>query len=537
MSSSSQGDRLVLFDTTLRDGEQSPGAAMTLSAKLRVAKLLAAMGIDVLEAGFPISSPQQADAVRQIVDALADTDTVVCALGRAHEADVRAAAEALGGGPKTRIHTFIATSDIHIAAKFSAPRFGATMAERRASVLRMAVDAVRQAKAHTADVEFSAEDAGRTDHGFLCEVVAAAIEAGATTINIPDTTGYCTPADYGALFRAVQDCCDTTGVVLSTHCHDDLGLAVANTLAGVEAGARQVEVTVNGIGERAGNAPLEEVAMALRVRADHYGVTHGLDATKLGEASRLVSVVTGFSVPPNKAIVGANAFAHEAGIHQHGVLKDRQTYEIMEAADVGADAQGIRLGRHSGRHGLFSRLTRLGVDVPEEDRDAVYQRFVALADQKREIYDGDLRRLVDPAADAPARGFTLVGLRVATGSDEKPHAEVTLQDGATGELRVETASGDGPVDAIYRAIDGAAGRPHRLESYSIRALTKAADAAGEALVVVSDGPALAQGKATGTDILRASAQAYVQALNGLDADDHDEGGFVKEGIMASFDTV
>ena len=530
-------DRVVLFDTTLRDGEQSPGAAMTLAAKLRVAELLAAMGVDVIEAGFPVSSPQQAEAVREIVAALHDRPAVVCALARAHEADVEAAAKALAGGARTRIHTFIATSDIHIAAKFTAARFGASDGERRASVLQMAAEAVAQAKTHTDDVEFSAEDAGRTDHGFLCEVVRAAIEAGATTINIPDTTGYCTPDDYAALFRTVREECHAEGVVLSTHCHDDLGLAVANTLAGVEAGARQVEVTVNGIGERAGNAPLEEVAMALRVRADHYGVTHRLDATRLGEASRLVSVVTGFAVPPNKAIVGANAFAHEAGIHQHGVLKDRQTYEIMRAEDVGADAMGIRLGRHSGRHGLFSRLERLGLDVAEADRDAVYDRFVALADQKREIYDGDLRRIVDPGADAPERGFSLVGLHVSTGSDEKPRAEVTLQDGATGRLRVETATGDGPVDAIYRAIDGAAGRPHRLETYTIRALTKAADAAGEALVVVSDGPALAQGKATGTDILRASAEAYVQALNGLDADDHDEGGFVKEGIMASFDTV
>ena len=532
-------DRLVLFDTTLRDGEQSPGAAMTLAAKLRVAELLAAMGVDVIEAGFPISSPQQADAVRAIVGALDGRPTVIAALARAHDADVAAAAEALEGGARTRVHTFIATSDIHIAAKFSAPRFGATLAERRASVIRMAVDAVAQAKEHTDDVEFSAEDAGRTDHDFLCDVVEAVVEAGATTVNIPDTTGYCTPADYAALFRSVQDCCDTAGVVLSTHCHDDLGLAVANTLAGVEAGARQVEVTVNGIGERAGNAPLEEVAMALRVRADHFGVEHGLDARRLGEASRLVSVVTGFAVPPNKAVVGANAFAHEAGIHQHGVLKDRQTYEIMSAADVGADPEGIRLGRHSGRHGLFSRLERLGLDVPEGEREAAYRRFVALADQKREIYDADLRRIADPAAaqEAPREGLALVGLRVSTGTEERPTAEVTLLDGATGDLRVESATGHGPVDAIYAAIDAAAGRPHRLETYSIRALTSAADAQGEALVVVSDGPALAQGKATGTDILRASAEAYVQALNGLDADDHQEGAFVKEGIMASFDAA
>ena len=308
-------------------------------------------------------------------------------------------------------------------------------------------------------------------------------------------------------------------------------------LAGVEAGARQVEVTINGIGERAGNAPLEEVAMALRVRADHYGVSHGLDATLLGEASRLVSVVTGFAPPPNKAIVGANAFAHEAGIHQHGVLKDRATYEIMRAEDVGADAQGIRLGRHSGRHGLFARLDRMGVEVPAEDRETVYDRFVTLADQKREVYDADLLRIVDPAADVPASGFALVSLSVSTGTGERPHAEVTLLDAATGDLRVETATGDGPVDAIYRALDGAAGRPHRLETYSIRALTQAADAQGEALVVVSDGPAMAQGKSTGTDILRASAEAYVAALNGLDEDNHREGEVVADGIMASFDAA
>ena len=533
------GQRVVLFDTTLRDGEQSPGAAMTLAGKLRIATLLAEMGVDVIEAGFPISSPQQAEAVREIVAALGDDGPTICALARAHEADVEAAAAALAGGSRTRIHTFIATSDVHIAAKFSAPRFGATTAERRQSVLTMATDAVRQARAHTDDVEFSAEDAGRTDHDFLCDVVQAAIEAGATTINIPDTTGYCTPADYAALFRAVRDCCDTTGVVLSTHCHDDLGLAVANTLAGVEAGARQVEVTVNGLGERAGNASLEEVAMALRVRADHYGVTHGLDARRLNEASRLVAVVTGFPVPPNKAIVGDNAFAHEAGIHQHGVLKARETYEIMRAEDVGAHAEQIRLGRHSGRHGLFARLERLEIHVPDADRDAVYERFVALADRKKEIYDADLRLISDPTAMAPASrsAFTLVGLTVTTGTTEPPEAEVTLLDGATGSLRVETASGDGPVDAIYRAIDGAAGRPHRLETYTIRALTGAADAQGEALVVVSDGPALAQGKATSTDILRASAEAYVQALNGLDADEHEEGAFVQEGIMASFGTV
>lgn len=529
-------NHVVLFDTTLRDGEQSPGAAMTLSGKLRIARLLAAMNVDVIEAGFPISSPQQAEAVRAIVEALASSRTTICALARAHEADVQAAADALADGQLTRIHTFIATSDIHIGAKFSAPRFGATLAERRASVLKMAQDAIRQAKQHTADVEFSAEDAGRTDHGYLCEVIAAAIEAGATTINIPDTTGYCTPADYAAMFRAVQDCCDTSGVILSTHCHDDLGLAVANTLAGVEAGARQVEVTVNGLGERAGNASLEEVAMALRVRADHYGVSHQLDATRLGEASQLVSVVTGFAVPPNKAIVGDNAFAHEAGIHQHGVLKARETYEIMRAEDVGASLENIRLGRHSGRHGLFARLSGIGIEVPDDQRDAVYERFVALADRKKEVYDADLELIADPSStgDAERPRLALVGMQIATDTEEAPRAEVTLHDGESGDLRVESATGDGPVEALYRAIDAAAGRPHHLETYSIRALTGAADALGEALVVVSDGPFRAQGKAAHSDILRASAEAYVEALNGLDADEHHEGAFVQDGIMASF---
>ena len=531
-------DRVVLFDTTLRDGEQSPGAAMTLSGKLRIARLLAAMRVDVIEAGFPVSSPQQADAVRAVVEALDETETVVCALGRAREADIRAAADALAAGRRTRIHTFIATSDIHIEAKFRAARFGASMADRRARVLQMAQSAVRQAREHTADVEFSAEDAGRTDHGYLCEVVAAAIEAGATTVNIPDTTGYCTPADYAALFRTVQDCCDTQGVVLSTHCHDDLGLAVANTLAGVEAGARQVEVTLNGLGERAGNAALEEVAMALRVRADHYGVAHDLDATRLGEASRLVSVVTGFAVAPNKAVVGDNAFAHEAGIHQHGVLQARETYEILSPEAVGANTESIRLGRHSGRHGLFARLARLGLDIAEDQREPVYGRFVALADRKKEVYDEDLRLIAaGTGGDAARPELSLVGLTVTTSSADAPSAEVTLHDGATGELRVETSTGDGPVDAIYRALDAAAGRPHHLETYTIRALTGAADAQGEALVVVSDGPLRAQGKATSTDILRASAEAYVEALNGLDADDHDEGTFVQAGIMASFGQV
>ena len=497
------------------------------------------MNVDVIEAGFPISSPQQADAVRAIVEALASSQATVCALGRAREADIQSAADALDGGKRTRIHTFIPTSDIHLAAKFSAPRFGATDAARRASVLQMAQDAIRFAKTHTDDVEFSPEDAvAQRLRLHVRRCVEAAVDSRRHHPEHPRHGRLRHPrAEYAAQIRTIQPTAAITSVtyVISTHCHDDLGLAVANTLAGVEAGARQVEVTVNGLGERAGNASLEEVACALRVRADHYGVTHALDATRLGEASQLVSVVTGFAVAPNKAIVGDNAFAHEAGIHQHGVLKARETYEIMRAEDVGADAQSIRLGRHSGRHGLFARLSRLGIEVAEDERDAVYGRFVALADRKKEVYDADLELIADPTRDDAERpGLRLVGLTVTTTTTDDPTAEVTLHDGASGELRVETATGDGPVDAIYRALDAAAGRPHHLETYTIRALTGAADAQGEALVVVSDGPLRAQGKATSTDILRASAEAYVEALNGLDADTHDEGAFIQEGIMASF---
>ena len=531
--------RVLFFDTTLRDGEQSPGAAMTMTGKLRIARLLADLGVDVIEAGFPVSSPQQAEAVREVVAALnGPTGPVVCALARAHEADIQAAAEALQGGARTRIHTFIATSDIHIAAKFSDARYGTTLEARRASVLRMAKDAVRQAKAFTDDVEFSAEDAGRTDLGFLCDVVEAAIEAGATTINIPDTTGYCTPTDYAALFAAVRDCCDTSGVVLSTHCHDDLGLAVANTLAAVQAGARQVEVTINGLGERAGNASLEEVAMALRVRGDRLGAHHALDATKLTAASKLVSVVTGFPVPPNKAIVGANAFAHEAGIHQHGVLKARETYEIMRADEVGQDpTAGIRLGRHSGRSGLFARLARLGLAVEGPDADAVYARFVALADRKKEIYDPDLRALLheaDPAMQKPT--YQLRHFRVHVESGRPPEAEVTVYEQTEEVERTERSGGDGPVAALYAALDAATGQPHELVSYSIRSVSEGADSVGEVTVLIGHAGAYFRGVARDTDVLRASAEAYVDALNQLEAyrTERESVRFVGEGIMKAF---
>ena len=555
-------DTVTIFDTTLRDGEQAPGASMTVPEKIRIAEQLATLGVDVIEAGFPVSSPAQTDAVEQIV---ADVDgPVVCALARTVEGDVRAAGEALAGGTATRLHTFIATSDVHMRAKFE--HLGDTMAERRTAVIERAVAAIRQARTYTDDVEFSAEDAGRTDPGYLREVLQAAAEAGATTINIPDTTGYCMPSQYASLFEAAQEALsDAPDVTLSTHCHDDLGMATANTLAGVQAGARQVECTLNGIGERAGNAALEEIVMALSVRSDVFGVRTNVNPEHLTKTSRLVAAASGFPVQPNKAIVGRNAFSHEAGIHQHGVLQERETYEIMSAADVGQDEEQIRLGRHSGRHGLFSRLDALGYDVDEDDRSEIYQRFLDLADRKKEVFNEDLERMMDRHAtdDAPSPAlstngtstngasvnevssdgmesytgpaYKLVHLSVALDTDDQPTARVRLRCG-NGSMREETATGDGPVDALYRALDHAVDEPHTLADYRIRSISEGADAQGEVTVQVRYGENEYTGTAHHTDVIQASAQAYVDALNRL-ADarrDVEAAVFVQDGIMQTF---
>ena len=529
-------DSIIIFDTTLRDGEQAPGAAMTMAEKVKMAHLLARLRVDVIEAGFPISSPAQFEAVQRIADEV--EGSTICALARAIEADVKAAGEALAPGRNTRIHTFIATSDIHISAKFDHPRFGGTLAEKRKSILRMTTEAVRYARTFTDNVEFSAEDAGRTDPAFLCEVVNAAVAAGATTINIPDTTGYCVPHEYAALFRTIREKCNPPEhVILSTHCHDDLGLAVANSLAAVLEGARQIECTINGIGERAGNASLEEVVMALKVRADRFDVDTQIETTLLSEASHAVSIATGFAVPPNKAIVGRNAFAHEAGIHQHGVLKSRETYEIMRAEDVGQGSESIRLGRHSGRHGLFSRLDKLGIAIADSEKDDVYQRFVKLADHKKEIYDEDLYYLIN-TQETPMRTphYRLDEMHVTTGTGKAPRAEVKIYHYDTGVTHRETASGDGPVDAIYRAIDHATGSHHDLVSYGIRSVTEGADAVGEVTVLIGADGTYFRGVSRHTDVLEASAEAYIEALNQLEAfrsDEHNVS-FVGDGIMQSF---
>ena len=529
------GDKVLIFETTLRDGEQAPGASMNIAEKIRIAHQLAKLNVDIIEAGFPVSSPAQFEAVQRIAQEV--DGPVVAALARTIEGDIDAAGEALLTGNNTRIHTFIGTSDIHLAAKFGADRYGRTLEAKRVSILEMVDRAVRQARSITDDVEFSAEDAGRTSVDYLVEVINVAIKAGATTINIPDTTGYCVPKEYAVLFKTVQEqCTDIDKVTLSVHCHDDLGLAVANSLAGVLAGARQVECTVNGIGERAGNASLEEVVMALHVRSQLFGTQTGINTRLLAATSKMVSIATGFAVPPNKAVVGANAFSHEAGIHQHGVLKSRETYEIMRAEDVGQETEAIRLGRHSGRHGLFSRLEKLGIFVGSDRKEDVYQEFVTLADRKKEIFDEDLVLLAQgKKGDGAVVHYRLDHLSVNCGTGRMPRAEVLLYHSSSDTSCRKAAEGDGPVAAIYKAIDMAAGSHHGLVSYGIRSVGEGKDAMGEVTVLISENGTLFRGIARHTDVLQASANAYVQALNQLEAFRASSGEeFVSDGIMQSF---
>jgi len=530
-------DQVFIFDTTLRDGEQAPGASMTLAEKLKIGRQLAKLNVDIIEAGFPISSPQDAESVRAIASEI--QGPVICALARATEMDVKAAGESLSPSSNTRIHTFIATSDIHLDAKFSHPRFGKNLSERRETVIRMAVDAIKQARTYTDNVEFSAEDAGRTEINYLCEMVHAAIEAGATTINLPDTTGYCIPHEYADIFtQVIKGVPNSDKAIFSTHCHDDLGLAVANSLAGVLAGARQIECTINGIGERAGNASLEEIVMAIHVRSQKFNLHTGIESKALMESSKMVQVASGFPVPPNKAIVGKNAFSHEAGIHQHGVLKRRDTYEIMRAEDVGQDAEQIRLGRHSGRHGFFSRLEKMRIQIPEPDRDDLYKRFLALADQKKEIFEEDLYNLVNYIDSKDAKPeYVLERMDITVTSGQEPLAEVSISHRRLNKVHTERATGDGPVDALYRAINHAVGTAHELVSYSIRSETEGADAVGIVRVLTASGDRHFYGEAQDTDVLKASAEAYLMSLNRLAAhsNEADNMHFVTDGIRKSFE--
>ncbi|WP_417068149.1 2-isopropylmalate synthase [Niveibacterium terrae] len=498
-------DRLVIFDTTLRDGEQSPGAAMTRDEKLRIARQLERLRVDVIEAGFAAASPGDAEAIRAISETI--KDSVVCSLARANERDVRAAGEAIQSAARGRIHTFIATSPIHMEKK---------LRMTPDQVVEAAIASVKLARQFTDDVEFSAEDAVRSDTDFLIRIFDAVIRAGATTINVPDTVGYAIPSLWGERIRElIARVPGSDKVVWSTHCHNDLGMAVANSLAAVQAGARQVECTINGLGERAGNASLEEVVMAVRTRPDLFAVETGIDTTQIIATSKLVSSITGYPIQPNKAIVGANAFAHESGIHQDGVLKNRETYEIMRPEDVGLSSNRLTLGKLSGRNAFRSRLTELGIPVESEEQlNHAFSRFKALADKKSEIFDEDIQALMsDEALLAPQEHYRLVSACFHSETGEAPRAALTLA--VEGEERRSEATGSGPVDAGFRAIENVAQSGATLLLYSVNAITTGTDAQGEVTVRLSREGRIVNGQGADTDIITASVKAYLNALNKL----------------------
>ncbi len=498
-------DKLIIFDTTLRDGEQSPGASMTLDEKIRVARQLEKMRVDIIEAGFPAASPGDFKAVQTIAELIADS--VVCGLARANPNDVEKAAEAVRPAAASRIHTFIATSPIHMKQK---------LRMEPEQVLERAVAAVKQARNHTDNVEFSPEDAGRSEHDFLCRIIEAVIDAGAGTINIPDTVGYNLPNQFGALIgELLERIPNADKAVFSVHCHNDLGLAVANSLSAVMAGARQVECTINGLGERAGNASLEEIVMAVRTRQDEFTCDTDIDATQIVPASRLVSSITGFPVQPNKAIVGANAFAHEAGIHQDGVIKARETYEIMRAEDVGWAANRIVLGKHSGRNAFTERLKFLGFQFKsDEELNRAFARFKELADNKHEIFDDDLQALVsDTTASAASARFALKYLETKSSTGKTPTAKVVVE--VDGEEVSARGQGNGTVDATFSAIESIVQSGSLLQLYSVNSITSGTDAQGEVGVRLEREGRIVNGHGADLDIVIASGKAYINALNKL----------------------
>lgn len=506
----SQQDRLIIFDTTMRDGEQSPGASMTKDEKVRIGKSLEKMRVDVIEAGFAAASQGDFDSIVAVAEAV--RESTVCSLARAVGRDIDHAAAALKAAEQARIHTFIATSPIHMQHK---------LRMQPDEVVEQAVRSVKQARNLVADVEFSCEDAGRSDIDFLCRIIEATIDAGATTINIPDTVGYAIPEEFGYKIKTLLERIPNADkAIFSVHCHNDLGLAVANSLAAVTNGARQVECTINGLGERAGNAALEEVVMALRTRGDLFGIETNLDTTQIVPTSRLVSSITGFPVQPNKAIVGANAFAHESGIHQDGVLKHRETYEIMKAEDVGWGTNKMVMGKHSGRAAFRSRLEELGVTFSTDAAlNEAFARFKELADKKHEIFDEDLQALATEAAsEAAADVYRLIALESRSEIGETPEAEVVIC--VNGEEQRSKAAGSGPVDATFKAIESIVDSQTTLLLYSVNAITKGTDSQGEVTVRLEKGGRVVNGSGSDTDIIIASARAYVHALNLLVSDAH-----------------
>jgi 2-isopropylmalate synthase len=495
-------NRVEIFDTTLRDGEQSPGISLNTQEKVEIAQQLARLGVDVIEAGFPITSPGDFEAVQAIARSV--EGPVICGLARTHKADIDAAWGAIRDAPRSRIHTFISTSDIHITHQLQTTRD---------DVKGQAKAAVALARSYCDDVEFSPMDATRADVEFTAEVCAIAVAEGANVVNIPDTVGYTTPAEYTRYFEELYRLApELREVRLSVHCHDDLGLAVANSYAGVLAGARQVECAVNGIGERAGNCSLEEIVMLLRTRRDEHGLDTELDSRELARTSRMVSRFTGYAVQPNKAIVGRNAFAHESGIHQDGVLKERSTYEIMDATEVGLESNQIVLGKHSGRHALRDALTDLGFKVEGNALNHAFQRFKEIADKKKHVTALDLEAIVSDEFRERAQGFNLAWFDVEASSRRAPHARVAVKLPSGDESEGE-ATGDGPVDAIFHAIQKAADTECELRQYTVSAVTEGEDALGEVTVMLRAAGRLASGQGVSTDILEASARAYVRALS------------------------
>jgi 2-isopropylmalate synthase len=518
MSTQSHPDRIIIFDTTLRDGEQSPGATLNVDEKLTIARQLARLGVDVIEAGFPFASAGDFEAVSKIAAQVGSIDgPTICGLARATQQDIKAAAEALKPAAKPRIHTFIATSDIHLEYKLK---------KSRQEVLEIAPEMVAYAKSFVDDVEFSPEDAGRSDPEFLYQVLEQAIAAGATTINIPDTVGYTTPAEFGAIIRGIKENVPNIDqAIISVHGHNDLGLAVANFLEAVKHGARQLECTINGIGERAGNAALEELVMALHVRRQYFNPFFGraadseepltkIDTKQIYKTSRLVSNLTGMLVQPNKAIVGANAFAHESGIHQDGVLKHKLTYEIMDAQSIGLNDNQIVLGKLSGRNAFRSRLKELGFELGDQELNRAFLRFKDMADKKKEITDWDLEAIVNDETQQAPELFKLEHVQVSCGDHSRPTATVTIRT-PNGEELTDAAIGTGPVDAVYKAINRVVDVPNQLIEYSVQSVTAGIDALGEVTIRLKHEDGIFSGHAATTDIIVASALAYMNALNRL----------------------
>ena len=505
-------EKIVIFDTTLRDGEQAAGTRLEPREKLKIALQLTRLGVNVIEAGFPCSSPKDFEAVKLIAEEI--KGPIICGLTRALAVDIDICGKALAKAPHSRIHTGLGVSNIHIAGKFRDDKYGRTLGEKKTRTLQMAVEAVTHARNYTDDVEFYAEDAGRADRDYLFEIIQAVIEAGATVVNIPDTTGYTVPAQFGALIKDIQSSVpNSKDATISVHCHDDLGMAVANTLAGIINGARQVEGTINGVGERAGNAALEEIVMAIRTRRDFFQVDTNIETGEFYRTSRMVADSLGMTIPPNKAIIGDNAFSHSSGIHVDGVLKGRETYEIIKPEDVGFPQSRVVLTARTGRHGVRHRLEELGYRFSPDKLNQLYQRFLKVADKKQEVFDEDLIAIVHDEIHTAPETFQLVHLHTISETGKPSKVVVRLNMGK--RIKEKSASGDGPVDAVYKAISSAAHLSPILVRYEIQAVTSGTEAMGKVTVQLEKEGIKVIGNGASTDIIEASAKAYIDGLNKL----------------------